>query len=77
MSSILPILISVIAAALLVMLLMVLSGRKSNAEGTQKTPKAKNRNTLIKDCTKKLAHDPRNINALTALGDLYYSEKKL
>ena len=75
MSSILPILFAVIIAALLVMLLMVLSGRKSNAEGAQKTPKAKNRNALIKDCTKKLAYDPRNINALTALGDLYYGEK--
>ncbi|MGP1458100.1 MAG: tetratricopeptide repeat protein [Treponema sp.] len=71
----LPILVSVIAAALLVMLLMVLSGRKSEAQGKQKTPKAKNRNTVIKDCTKKLAHDPRNINALTSLGDLYYTEK--
>lgn len=43
-----PILASIIAAALLIMLLMVVSGRKSGSSGKGKTPKAKNRNAVIK-----------------------------
>lgn len=70
-----PILASIIAAALLIMLLMVVSGRKSGSSGKGKTPKAKNRNAIIKECTKKLSYDPRNIGALTALGDLYFTEQ--
>lgn len=34
----------------------------------------KNRAAIIKDAEKKLSHDPHNVNALTSLGELYYTE---
>ncbi len=69
------ILIAIIAAAALLLLLMMLTGRKKSISTTTgKGEKRRNNSAIIKEATKRLAHDPRNISALTALGDIYYNQ---
>lgn len=69
--TLLSVVIAVIAILLFTSILLVFSGRKS---GSSSGPKTKNRASIIRDCTKKLAHNPQNVQALTPLADLYYSE---
>ncbi|MDE5897945.1 MAG: restriction endonuclease, partial [Treponemataceae bacterium] len=68
--------IAVIAAAALLISLMALGGAKKKGGGAGgKNPKVQNRSIIIRDCTKKLARDPRNIPALTQLADVYFKEQ--
>lgn len=70
-STLLSISIAVIAILLFASILVFLSSKKSsNSSG----PKTKNRASIIRDCTKKLSHNPQNVQALIPLADLYYSE---
>lgn len=70
--TIIPVIIAVIAILLFTSLLVLFSSRKSTSGSSG--PKTKNRASIIRDCTKKLAHNPQNVQALTPLADLYYSE---
>lgn len=75
-----PVLIAIIVAALLVVIIMLVSGVKNKT----KAPKAnkvansvqkKGKSAVVKEYEKKLAHDPHNVEALTALGDIYYDDE--
>lgn len=70
------ILIAVIAAAILLILLTAITGRRNRGTATKEGKPAKNKNNsvIIKEATKKLAHDPNNIQALEALGEVYYQQ---
>ena len=77
-----PILIGVIVAATLVIILMMLRtmGKKNEDSAPKENSPSdkiqkKGRNAIIKEAEKKLQHDPHNVIALKALGELYYSEK--
>ncbi len=73
---ILSILIAVIAAAALFIILTLITGKTSkNNDKSKKNGKQKNNSAIIKEATKKLIHAPNNIQALTALGDVYYGAK--
>lgn len=72
----LPILCAVIFGAGLLIVLMAVTGHKDKRQKEAKTTtKTKNRSAIVRDCTKKLSHDPRNIPALMALGEVYYEDK--
>ncbi len=53
-------------------ILILISGKKSSH--SKSNLKQKNRATIIRECTKKLAHNPHNVQALKPLAELYYSE---
>ncbi|MCQ2577813.1 MAG: tetratricopeptide repeat protein [Treponema sp.] len=72
-----PILISIIAASALVIVIMLIrsSTRAASVKNkAEKRVKDKGRNVIVKECEKKLAHNPHNIPALETLGELYYKE---
>lgn len=75
MDTALPITIAAVAILVFVSLLVTIMGRKGrSSEGNNSAPRQKNRATIIRDCTKKLAHNPQNVQALEPLAELYYSE---
>lgn len=76
----LPVIIAVIFCLAVVAVLSVVGGRKSSGGGSGGAGRRtrgnfqKNRAQIIRDCTKKLSHDPYNTQALLPLADLYFSE---
>lgn len=77
MDNILPVLIAIIVGAVLLILIMnirSLSGKKRGGKETAAS-KQKNRAAIVRECTKKLTHDPHNIGALQPLADLYFGEQ--
>ena len=74
-----PVIIAVIACLAVIAVLSVVGGRKSGGGSGKSSGRArgnlqKNRAQIIRDCTKKLSHDPYNTQALLPLADLYFSE---
>lgn len=69
--------LSFVVAAVVVIafacILILFSGKKSG-KSSGSNLKQKNRATIIRDATKKLAHNPQNTQALIPLADLYYKE---
>lgn len=76
-SSLVPILLAVISASVLVIILMFIRSLSSKKKDVKPGEPAgrKSRANIIKDAEKKLTHDPHNVQALTALGEIYFSEK--
>ena len=72
MDAAIPILAAIVFAAVVASLVSVL--RSATARGVGAGGQ-KARRFVIRECSKKLAHDPRNVQALTTLGDLYYDEQ--
>lgn len=73
MPSVLPIIIAAIVVFSIIALILIISGarRKNlNSSSTQK-----NRQTIIREATKKLSQDPHNASGLMTLGELYYKEQ--
>lgn len=77
----LPVIIAVISCLAVIAVLSIVGGRKSSGGGSGESkgrrPRGssqKNRAQIIRDCTKKLSHDPYNTQALLPLADLYFSE---
>lgn len=73
------ILIAVISAAALLLILMSFAGKKSKIEKSKNAPakvRSKNRSAIIRECSKKLSHDPHNVQALKDLGEIYYEEQQ-
>lgn len=73
MISNLAIVVVIIIACLAVLLLSFL-GRKKDAQGPKK-PRKKDRSVIIRDASRRLAQNPRDPEALSAMGDLYYQEQ--
>ncbi|MBQ9630661.1 MAG: tetratricopeptide repeat protein, partial [Treponema sp.] len=67
------IVIAGLAFVVIVVLIIVL--RSVSAKSGSSSKKQKNRNAIIRDATKKLSQDPRNVPALTMLANLYYEEE--
>ena len=73
MSSFIPLLIPVIIITLTIIIMVsILSGRgKKDLSGSQ----VHDRNTILKEANKRLASNPKDSQALTALADLHFAEK--
>lgn len=71
--------IAVTASIVVIMTIVSITKRKDGkpvSESEQKDRlQRKGKNAIIKEAEKKLVHDPHNVNALEALGDVYYSDK--
>ena len=72
MDAAIPILAAIVFAAVVASLVSVLRSAAARGVGAGGQ---KARRFVIRECSKKLAHDPRNVQALTTLGDLYYDEQ--
>ena len=75
-----PILIAVTVAVVLVSVILVVSGLKnkstsSKSERVASSVQKKGMTAVVKEYEKKLAHDPHNVEALSALGDVYYNDQ--
>lgn len=69
--TLLSVAIAVISILFFSSILIFFTSRKSSSHSG---PRTRNRASIIRDCTKKLSHNPQNIQALIPLADLYYSE---
>ena len=67
-----PILTAVVFAAVVASLVLAF---RSASFGTIAAGGRKARRMVIRECSKKLARDPHNVQALSTLGDLYYNEQ--
>ena len=72
MDAAIPILAAIVFAAVVASLVSVLRSAAARGVGAGGQ---KARRLVIRECSKKLARDPRNVQALTTLGDLYYDEQ--
>ena len=75
-----PVLIAVTVAVVLVTIILVLSSAKGKrnsgkSERVASSVQKKGMSAVVKEYEKKLAHDPHNVEALSALGDVYYNDQ--
>ena len=73
-STIITFAVVAVAIALVAVLLFQLTKGKSGGS-SEKKPQVKNRSAILKSASQKLAQNPRDIQALTAVGDIYYEEE--
>ena len=74
-----PTLITIaIIAAIVIIVLVVSTSGKNNKQGSSvnSTVQRKGKASAIKEYEKKLVHDPHNVPALEALGDIYYDSEE-
>ena len=72
MEALFPILIAIIVVAVFGILLSLIFGSKNKVK--KSGGRSKERQSIIRDATKKLTSDPHNVPALTELSNLYYKE---
>ena len=73
MDSLIPIMIGVIGLSLVVFLFITLKDKVGKGGGGVKY--SRDRDAILRNATKRLDSNPRDPNALSALGDLYYREE--
>lgn len=72
MEALFPILIAIIVVAVFGILLSLIFGSKNKVK--KSGGRSKERQSIVRDATKKLTSDPHNVPALTELSNLYYKE---
>ncbi len=70
----LPIIIAAIVVFSIISLILIISGAK-HKRASSSSSEQKNRQTIIREATKKLSQDPHNVSGLLALSELYYKEQ--
>lgn len=68
------VLLAIVVGAGLVVILMAVSSLSKKSGGSKRNS-GKNSSVLARDCTKKLTKNPNDVEALTTLSDIYYSEQ--
>lgn len=71
MNSFLPIIIAVIAVALVYLLISMVMNKLASVK---KTDKKKSRQTIVNTASRKLAQDPHHVPSLLALSEIYFQE---
>jgi len=71
MGSLIPVLAAVVGIALIIFLMMMFLG----SSGKGGTKRSKSREAILKTAVKRLEQNPRDSQALSDLGDLYYREE--
>ena len=74
MENVFPVLLALIAGAVCIILIMG-ARSASRHHGKNTAVRQKSRSVIIRECTRKLSHDPHNPSALQMLADLYYGEQ--
>jgi tetratricopeptide (TPR) repeat protein len=67
--------VTIIIVAAAALLLISLLGRKKDS-GAAKPQKKKDRGTIIREASKRLAQNPRDPDGLSAMGNIYYQEQE-
>ena len=73
MQGIFTIFVVVFSIAIIILLMMLLSGSKTSKRNGKKS-RIKDRNTIVRNATRKLSQNPRDPDALSAMADIYYQE---
>jgi tetratricopeptide (TPR) repeat protein len=74
MSGILPVAAIVLLLGIGTVFIMIMGRSKDGETGGRRTKRSKGRDAILKDANKRLAQNPRDPEALTALADLYFQE---
>jgi len=74
MQSLFPIIIAAIVVFSIIALFLIISGARRKKASSSSTSQ-KNRQTIIREATKKLSQDPHNVAGLLSLSELYYKEQ--
>jgi tetratricopeptide (TPR) repeat protein len=72
MSGIIPVLAAVAGLVILVVLFVLIGGRAKSGGGGGK--RGKSRDALMREADKRLAQNPRDPNALSTMGDIYFQD---
>jgi len=76
MDGMLPILLVVVALAVLFIVLLALTGRSKEHSGDErKKPRTKSRDAILRDANRRIAQNPKDPEALLALADVYYRDE--
>ncbi|MDR3166973.1 MAG: tetratricopeptide repeat protein [Treponema sp.] len=75
MSGILPIAAIVVILGISAVFMMMMGRSKGGETGGGRKKRSKGRDVILKDANKRLAQNPRDPEALSALADLYYQEE--
>ena len=75
-----PVLIAVTVAVVLITIILIMSSLKGKhtsgkSDRVASSVQKKGMTAVVKEYEKKLAHDPHNVEALSALGDVYYNDQ--
>jgi tetratricopeptide (TPR) repeat protein len=70
-----PILIAVIGLAAVIVVFMIVMGRKGEGTSPGKDRRKRGRDSIIRNATKRLSQNPRDPQALQEMGDLYFQEE--
>ncbi|MDR1972523.1 MAG: tetratricopeptide repeat protein [Treponema sp.] len=73
MYSVLPILIAVIGLAAVVIIFMIIMGRKGDGGGRNR--RVRGRDSIVRNAAKRLSQNPRDPKALEEMGDIYFQEE--
>ena len=69
--------IAIIAAVVTIVLVVLTSGKNNKKSSSVNTAvQRKGKSSVIKEYERKLVHDPHNVTALEALGDIYYDAEE-
>jgi tetratricopeptide (TPR) repeat protein len=71
----LPILIAVIGLAAVVVVFIVITGRKGDGGSGGKGRRSRSRDVIMRNATKRLSQNPQDPQALEEIGDLYFQEE--
>lgn len=78
MDNIFPIVIAIVAVLSVIVVLMLVVSHKNKGGSSVKANtqrSAKNQAQIVREANKKLARDPHDAGALTAIGDVYYTSR--
>ncbi len=75
MSLIIPILTVVILLSTIIVIFLALSAKGGSKRRTARRKRSKSREAILKDANRRLSQNPKDPDALVALGDLYYTEE--
>jgi tetratricopeptide (TPR) repeat protein len=75
MSGLIPILIAVIGLAGVIMVFMIVMGRKRDGTSGTRGQRIRGRDAIIRNATKRLSQNPRDPQALREMGDIYFQEE--
>lgn len=76
MAGIVPILVVVIFLAVVLIALLLITGKKNDRPGDKrKKTKMRGRDAVLREATRRLSQNPKDPESLVALGDLYYREE--
>ncbi len=68
--------VAIIIGAIVIIFLQSSKSKRKNSKNGRKKIKTRDRNTILKDANRRLAQNPKDVDALLSLGELYFREQE-